>query len=171
MCVKYCLDTGWYAANYSMADPNYYGSQAGCSFVEEMCSNSTWGRYYCSPHTCGEICSHQCVGDRSAIGIKFYPYSICDIHFMDLGYCELSAYNNLPTYYQHVPGNASAGGSSEFADYCPLVDSYAGFSCFDGRVPDTLGFLELGENYTQSSACFDTLDTPGFGGGCFPKRH
>lgn len=74
---------GWYAVNYLAADPNYFGSGEGhhsllpsnlkslqflgCLFVQDMCSSTTWGRYFCT-EPCGSNCPGRCNGDRSALG-------------------------------------------------------------------------------------------------------
>ena len=39
---------GWYTVDYSYAENSYYGSQKGCKFVREQCSEESWGDDFCT---------------------------------------------------------------------------------------------------------------------------
>jgi len=69
--------SGWYAPDYSYAEPYYYGQGQGCSFIqgtcgnsnydfEEFCSGSSRG---CAPHG---IAGGMCGSDSKTDGCRYY---------------------------------------------------------------------------------------------------
>ena len=57
-------DTGWYRANYSMAQPLKWGAGLGCDFVKKSCADwmsTRLSQYDCSLLSCqssNEMCLH-----------------------------------------------------------------------------------------------------------------
>lgn len=93
-------DSGWYQANFSMAEQLDWGRNQGIEFVRSRCSN--WnGAYRCnSTHSSG------CTYNREAEG-----------------YCPIVRYNgDLPPWAQYFPeSNKGAKGSHSFLSWLHLL--------------------------------------------------
>ncbi|OAE20884.1 hypothetical protein AXG93_3256s1310 [Marchantia polymorpha subsp. ruderalis] len=147
-------DSGWYRANFSVAEQLDWGRNQGVDFVRSRCSD--WnGAYYCnSTHSSG------CTYNREAEG-----------------YCPIVRYNgNLPPWAQYFP-EGNKGGQSSLADYCAYFVAYSDGSCTDtnsARSPDRM----LGEMRGEDSRCMlSSLVRTGFvrgtltqGNGCYQHR-
>ncbi|KAJ8494139.1 hypothetical protein OPV22_015860 [Ensete ventricosum] len=147
-------DSGWYHANYSMADHLDWGRNQGTEFVTSPCNH--WkGAYRCNTtHLSG------CTYNREAEG-----------------YCPIVSYNgDLPKWAQYFP-QANKGGQSSLADYCTYFVAYSDGSCTDtnsARAPDRM----LGEVRGTNSRCMtSSLVRTGFvrgsttqGNGCYQHR-
>ncbi|KAK4429151.1 Leishmanolysin-like peptidase [Sesamum alatum] len=147
-------DSGWYRANYSMADRLDWGRNQGTGFVTSPCNH--WkGAYHCnSTHISG------CTYNREAEG-----------------YCPIVSYNgDLPQWARYFP-QANKGGQSSLADYCTYFVAYSDGSCTDtnsARAPDRM----LGEVRGSNSRCMaSSLVRSGFvrgsstqGNGCYQHR-
>lgn len=147
-------DSGWYRANYSMAEGLDWGRNQGVDFVVEPC-NLWKGAYRCnSTHSSG------CTYNREAEG-----------------YCPIVSYSSdLPTWAQYF-SQANKGGQSSLADYCAYFVAYSDGSCTDtnsARAPDRM----LGEMRGSDSRCMQSsLVRSGFvrgtltqGNGCYQHR-
>ncbi|KAG8291644.1 hypothetical protein J6590_055212 [Homalodisca vitripennis] len=116
-------DTGWYRANYSMAQPLTWGRNLGCDFVTTSCkqwmdSKRIIGK---SIHPfCDKVkrdpLETECTDDRSSVAL-----------------CNLVEHlSPLPTHYQnfdsipHVKEGREGyyGGSVSLADYCPYIQEF-----------------------------------------------
>ncbi|CAM6102918.1 unnamed protein product [Calypogeia fissa] len=147
-------DSGWYQANFSMAEQLDWGRNQGTDFVSSRCSN--WnGAYRCnSTHSSG------CTYNREAEG-----------------YCPIVRYNgDLPQWAQYFP-ESTKGGQSSLADFCAYFVAYSDGSCTDtssARSPDRM----LGEMRGEDSRCMlSSLVRTGFvrgslsqGNGCYQHR-
>ncbi|GAA0184462.1 metalloprotease [Lithospermum erythrorhizon] len=147
-------DSGWYRANYSMADRLDWGHNQGTDFVTSPCNH--WkGAYHCnSTHLSG------CTYNREAEG-----------------YCPIVNYSgDLPQWARYFP-QANKGGQSSLADYCTYFVAYSDGSCTDtksARAPDRV----LGEVRGTNSRCMSSsLVRSGFvrgsmtqGNGCYQHR-
>uniref|UniRef100_A0A1D1YLX8 Leishmanolysin-like peptidase n=1 Tax=Anthurium amnicola TaxID=1678845 RepID=A0A1D1YLX8_9ARAE len=147
-------DSGWYKANYSMADRLDWGRNQGTEFVTSPCNH--WkGAYHCNTTQLSG-----CTYNREAEG-----------------YCPIVSYNgDLPQWAQYFP-QANKGGQSSLADYCTYFVAYSDGSCTDvnsARAPDRM----LGEVRGSSSRCMaSSLVRSGFvrgsmtqGNGCYKHR-
>ncbi|RHY35487.1 hypothetical protein DYB32_000038 [Aphanomyces invadans] len=107
MTLAFFEDTGWYTANYSMAQALPWGYLEGCSFATGQCSE--WSNdYFCS--AAGEHCS----ATRDA-----------------KGYCDINTYtSSIPSGFQYFK-NAKLGGQDTFSDYCPTYQGYSNGACSD----------------------------------------
>jgi len=81
--------TGWYTADYSYAEPYFFGQGQGCGFINTKCSstNPSFNEYCgqsgrgCSPHGRG---GGYCSSDSIMDGCKFYfPSAEYDCEFED----------------------------------------------------------------------------------------
>eukprot|EP01018_Ginkgo_biloba_P018495 Gb_23702 [translate_table: standard] len=147
-------DSGWYQANFSMAERLDWGRHQGVSFVTSPCNH--WkGAYRCnSTHSSG------CTYNREAEG-----------------YCPIVSYSgDLPLWARYFP-QANKGGQSSLADYCAYFVAYSDGSCTDtnsARSPDRM----LGEMRGPDSRCMpSSLVRTGFvrgtltqGNGCYQHR-
>ncbi|CAK9859449.1 unnamed protein product [Sphagnum jensenii] len=147
-------DSGWYKANYSMAEQLDWGQNQGTEFLMSRCD--AWnGAYHCnSTHSSG------CTYNREAEG-----------------YCPIEQYNNdLPAWARYFP-EPNKGGQSSLADYCAYYVAYSDGSCIDtnsARSPDRM----LGETRGRESRCMaSSLVRTGFvrgssmqGHGCYEHR-
>eukprot|EP01018_Ginkgo_biloba_P031850 Gb_35843 [translate_table: standard] len=147
-------DSGWYWANYSMAEWLDWGRNQGVDFVNARC-NLWKGAYHCnSTHSSG------CTYNREAEG-----------------YCPIVSYGgDLPPWARYFP-QANKGGQSSLADYCAYFVAYSDGSCTDtnsARAPDRM----LGEMRGPDSRCMSSsLVRMGFvrgtltqGNGCYQHR-
>lgn len=147
-------DSGWYKANYSMADHLDWGRNQGTEFVTLPC-NLWKGAYHCNNTQLSG-----CTYNREAEG-----------------YCPIVSYNgNLPQWARYFP-QANKGGQSSLADYCTYFVAYSDGSCTDtnsARAPDRM----LGEVRGSNSRCMaSSLVRTGFvrgsttqGNGCYQHR-
>lgn len=147
-------DSGWYRANYNMADRLDWGRNQGTEFVTSPC-NLWKGAYHCNTTQ-----SSGCTFNREAEG-----------------YCPIVYYNgDLPHWARYFP-QANQGGQSSLADYCTYFVAYSDGSCTDvnsARPPDRM----LGEVRGSSSRCMaSSLVRAGFvrgssaqGNGCYQHR-
>ncbi|XP_017782298.1 PREDICTED: leishmanolysin-like peptidase [Nicrophorus vespilloides] len=116
-------DTGWYKANYSMAETLTWGRNLGCDFVMKSCkewitTKSARGR---SIHPfCNKVKRNplqtECTDDRTSVAL-----------------CNLDKHSEfLPQLYQNFdkidyvePGTEGFyGGSVSLADYCPYIQEF-----------------------------------------------
>ncbi|XP_074565575.1 LOW QUALITY PROTEIN: uncharacterized protein LOC141822056 [Curcuma longa] len=147
-------DSGWYQANYSMAERLDWGRNQGTEFVTSPCNH--WkGAYQCNTTQLSG-----CTYNREAEG-----------------YCPIVSYNgDLPKWAQYFP-QANKGGQSSLADYCTYFVAYSDGSCTDtssARAPDRM----LGEVRGSNSRCMaSSLVRTGFvrgsmtqGNGCYQHR-
>lgn len=147
-------DSGWYQANYSVADHLDWGRNQGTEFVTSPC-NSWKGAYHCNTTQLSG-----CTYNREAEG-----------------YCPITSYSNdLPQWARYFP-QANKGGQSSLADYCTYFVAYSDGSCTDtnsARAPDRM----LGEVRGINSRCMaSSLVRTGFvrgsmtqGNGCYQHR-
>ncbi|KAL8250641.1 hypothetical protein R6Q59_034334 [Mikania micrantha] len=147
-------DSGWYEANYSMADRLDWGLNQGTEFVTNSC-NLWKGAYHCNTT----------------------QFSGCTYNREAEGYCPIVSYSgDLPQWARYFP-QANKGGQSTLADYCTYFVAYSDGSCVDtnsARLPDRM----LGEVRGSSSRCMSSsLVRNGFvrgsmtqGNGCYQHR-
>ncbi|KAI4316786.1 hypothetical protein L6164_024731 [Bauhinia variegata] len=147
-------DSGWYKANYSMADHLDWGRNQGVEFVTSPC-NLWKGAYRCNTTQLSG-----CTYNREAEG-----------------YCPIVTYSgDLPQWARYFP-QANKGGQSSLADYCTYFVAYSDGSCTDtnsARAPDRM----LGEVRGSNSRCMaSSLVRTGFvrgsmtqGNGCYQHR-
>ncbi|XP_063608213.1 leishmanolysin-like peptidase [Penaeus indicus] len=156
-------DTGWYRANYHLAQPLKWGRHLGCTFAMSSCKE------YMEEQTkkgksihpfCNKVkrdpLETDCTEDRSSVAL-----------------CNLIEHKNqLPPHYQnfgaipHVPLHKVGhyGGSVALADYCPYIQEFTwkskdviirGSHCqFGENSPDPERNFAL-ESYTRDSKCFN----------------
>ncbi|RZC41773.1 leishmanolysin-like peptidase, partial [Asbolus verrucosus] len=116
-------DTGWYLANYSMAEPMSWGKGLGCDFVMKSCKE--WisiksSRGFSIHPFCNKVkrdpLQTECTDDRTSVAL-----------------CNLVAHDSkLPKLYQNFddikyvdPGTEEYyGGSVALADYCPYIQEF-----------------------------------------------
>ncbi|XP_073046027.1 uncharacterized protein [Primulina eburnea] len=147
-------DSGWYRANYSMADRLDWGNNQGIEFITSPCSR--WkGAYHCNST----------------------QFSGCTYNREAEGYCPIVNYSgDLPQWARYFP-QANKGGQSSLADYCTYFVAYSDGSCMDtnsARAPDRM----LGEVRGSNSRCMaSSLVRSGFvrgstiqGNGCYQHR-
>ncbi|KAJ3639882.1 hypothetical protein Zmor_003253 [Zophobas morio] len=156
-------DTGWYLANFSMAEPMSWGKNLGCDFVTKSCKEwitikSSRGA---SIHPfCNKVkrdpLQTECTDDRTSVAL-----------------CNLVAHETkLPQIYQNFdsikyvdPGKEEYyGGSVTLADYCPYIQEFTwrsknvivrGSHCQypeNNPKPDKNFALE---KYGENSRCFE----------------
>lgn len=147
-------DSGWYKANYSMADRLDWGRNQGTDFVTSPC-NQWKGAYHCNTT----------------------QFSGCTYNREAEGYCPIVSYSgDLPQWARYFP-QANKGGQSSLADYCTYFVAYSDGSCTDTnstRPPDKI----LGEVRGSNSRCMaSSLVRAGFlrgsmsqGNGCYRHR-
>ncbi|KAG5889190.1 hypothetical protein JTB14_019207 [Gonioctena quinquepunctata] len=156
-------DTGWYKANYSMAEEMSWGRNLGCDFVLKSCKD--W------------------ITMKSARGLSIHPFcnkvkrdplqTECTDDRTSVALCNLVEHKQqLPMLYQnfdfiqHVESGMEGyyGGSVSLADYCPYIQEFTwrsknvvvrGSHCHyaeNNPKPDKNFALE---KYSEKSRCFE----------------
>ncbi|VDD93296.1 unnamed protein product [Enterobius vermicularis] len=158
-------DSGWYKANYSVAETLHWGKDLGCEFAMKSCGEWIQNQHLPPSPYCDEI-KHD--GTRSLATTR------CTTQRDSLALCNLVPYKQpLPEEYlnfDYLKGVRSEGlkyygGSVELADYCPYNQEFEWKATNlterrDSRcelpgnlVPeDTNTILEV---YGEDSMCFD----------------
>ncbi|URE23692.1 metalloendopeptidase metallopeptidase zinc ion binding protein [Musa troglodytarum] len=149
-------DSGWYQANYSMADRLDWGWNQGIEFVTSPCNH--WkGAYHCNTTQLSG-----CTYNREAEGSN-----------LSHGMPKVALFS----YYSSLSDCNLNGGQSSLADYCTYFVAYSDGSCTDtnsARAPDRA----LGEVRGSNSRCMaSSLVRTGFvrgsmtqGNGCYQHR-
>ena len=163
-------DTGWYKANYSLADELDWGKELGCLFTKASCK--TWMEKHLRKK-------------KSAVpfcyAIKKTPLHMrCTHSKLSVALCNLRKYHRaLPEEYQyfnHLPiseknpdedepvglvirDTASYGGAVPLADYCPFYQKFT-LTGTDGAKRETT--CTMGEN---SPAMLDNYALEHYGPG------
>ncbi|XP_057192706.1 leishmanolysin-like peptidase isoform X2 [Triplophysa rosa] len=130
-------DTGWYRANYSMAENLEWGRGLGCDFVMKSC------KFWIDQHrNARPTLSPYCDSVRTA------PLQLtCRQDQLAVAVCNLQKFSRaLPPEYQyfdHITGVAEEdlsayGGAVEIADYCPFSQEFS---------------WHVGGEYQRSSYC------------------
>merc|ERR550514_841224 len=145
-------DTGWYKANYSMAQTAHWGYKAGCAFATQPCL-SGGSRDGVTPPVSTEP-NHFC----NTPGAE-----MCTVARESRGYCSTRTFTEpIPPYFQYFPSNAALGGYSKNADFCPLVAPLSFQSSVYGRRSSCTDPTHAprdntrGETYGTKSRCFQT---------------
>ncbi|KAL8167894.1 hypothetical protein V2J09_009393 [Rumex salicifolius] len=147
-------DSGWYKANYSMAEHLNWGHNQGTDFVTLPC-NQWKGAYRCNNSQVSG-----CTYNREAEG-----------------YCPIVSYSGDLPHWARYFSQPNKGGQSSLADYCAYFVAYSDGSCTDAnsaRAPDRM----LGEMRGSNSRCMaSSLVRTGFvrgsmtqGNGCYEHR-
>lgn len=146
-------DTGWYVADYSVADRLDWGRGKGCAFTTNDCSAWEGEGYECKASD-ASACTHDRkskVGCGCSLGFsaRVQPTTrLCSpptIGLLRLGNVQWGPTGCVPAHlwagefhyclaYDAFNANVRAlqprvGGHSELADYCPLVRSYSDALC------------------------------------------
>ena len=103
-------DSGWYKANYYTGGLMRFGKNKGCDFLYEKCVNSNTHKTSFNNEFFDEYYNKRktpsCSSGRQSRNYKvFYQYSA-----------------DIPNEFRYF-GNSKKGGSSSYADYCPIMDS------------------------------------------------
>ena len=103
-------DSGWYKANYYTGGLMRFGKNKGCDFVYEKCVNPQTHKTSFLNEFFDELyrdrTTPSCSSGRQSRNYKvFYKYS-----------------SDIPKDFQYFE-KTTRGGSSSYADYCPIMDS------------------------------------------------
>ncbi|KAG7330970.1 hypothetical protein KOW79_004939 [Hemibagrus wyckioides] len=143
-------DTGWYRANYSMAENLEWGKGLGCDFVTKSCKYWIDQQRKMSP-TPTPYCD----------SVRGSPLQLsCRQDQLAVAVCNLQKYPRpLPQeyrYFDSIPGVAEEdlsfyGGSVEIADFCPFSQE---FSWHLSGEYQRSSFCRIQENQPDSSRNF-----------------
>lgn len=163
-------DTGWYKANYSMADTLDWGKNLGCTFAKSSCK--TWMEQHMEDLR---------LAQPFCFTIKRAPLRMrCTHSRMSVALCNLRQYDEaLPNEYQYfsflpdtkgkdlgmlVRDTAYYGGAVALADYCPYYQKFT-LSDKGGKKRETTctvkdnapAFMDnyALESYGKQSRCFE----------------
>lgn len=156
-------DTGWYSANYSMAQLLSWGRNLGCDFVTKSCKHwmDTKRKMGKSIHPfCDKVkrdpLETECTDDRSSVALCNlieYPQQLQKLY---------QNFDSIP----HVSAGREGfyGGSVSLADYCPYIQEFTwrsknvvvrGSHCqYPENNPHQDKNFAL-ESYGEDSRCFD----------------
>ena len=129
-------DSGWFRANYSVAEPLLWGRGKGCSYVTSPCVSG--GGTAALDGMCTSAGATGCTADYRA-----------------RGYCNLVTYpEDLPLANQYF-ADPKLGGAVTQADHCPHYRSYASGQCAaPGNSPSARGLRNYrAESYGASAYC------------------
>lgn len=148
-------DSGWYSANYTKAKIMPWGHGAGCDFVRQPCLiKDSNGQTSIPDYGKGYFCTSQSQKGCSPS------------HNYKMG-CTLLDYEvfinspNPPPRFQYF-SKESLGGLQQ-ADYCPIYGSVykKNAHMLDCRDPSNDEFNLFGEDYGESSTCFESTSGTG----------
>ncbi|KAF6217234.1 hypothetical protein GE061_001588 [Apolygus lucorum] len=160
-------DTGWYSANYDMAQPLSWGKNLGCDFVLKSCKDWIDSKRS-SGHSIHPFCDKvkrdpletECTDDRTSVAlcnlVSYYPQTLPE---------QYQNFGHIP----HIPEGEEGyyGGVVSLADYCPYIQEFTwrsqnivirGSHCQypeNNPHPDKNFALE---EYGEESRCFDHTD-------------
>ena len=153
-------DTGWYRANYEMAENLDWGRNSGCIFAQNSCK--AWMDYQMKNN---DSISPYC----TQLSFNSHTLTGCTHNYHGVGICNLVKYKTpLPIAYQYfdsLPGvdvPSNYGGATVLADFCPYYQELdwkkgniivRGSSCkheSNNLASDNYAL----ETYGESSACF-----------------
>ena len=154
-------DSGWYVANYKMAESFDWGQSAGCLFAQNSCK--AWMDHQTKIN--GSI-SPYC----TQLSLKTHTQTGCTHSYHGVGICNMVKYvSPLPLVYQYfdsLPGVNTPdryGGKIMLADYCPYYQEVdwknngkrvRGSSCkHESNKPSSDKNYSL-EMYGEYSSCF-----------------
>jgi len=103
-------DSGWYKANYYTGGLMRFGKNKGCDFIFEKCVNPNTHKTIFNNEFFDELYNNRktpsCSSGRLSRNYKiFYQYS-----------------SDIPQEFRYFD-KSTRGGSSAYADYCPIMDS------------------------------------------------
>ena len=103
-------DSGWYKANYYTGGLMRFGKNKGCDFIFEKCVNPNTHKTIFNNEFFDELYNNRktpsCSSGRLSRNYKiFYQYS-----------------SDIPKDFRYFE-KSTRGGSSAYADYCPIMDS------------------------------------------------
>ncbi len=154
-------DTGWYTANYEMAEKLDWGRNSGCIFAQNSCK--AWMDYRMrNSSSISPYCTQ--------LPFKSHTRTGCTHNYHGVGICSLVKYKTpLPIAYQYfdsLPGVDAPsyyGGATFLADYCPYYQeldwkkgdvTVRSSSCkHESNKPSSDKNYAL-EMYGENSACF-----------------
>ncbi|XP_074262234.1 leishmanolysin-like peptidase isoform X2 [Saimiri boliviensis] len=165
-------DTGWYKANYSMAEKLDWGRGMGCDFVRKSCKfwidQQRHKRQMLSPY-CDTLRSNPlqltCRQDQRAVAV-----------------CNLQKFPKpLPQEYQYfdeltgIPAEDLPyyGGSVEIADYCPFSQEFSWHLSgeyqrnSDCRILENQPVCLIQKSAFVMEKCERKLSYPDWGSGCY----
>lgn len=114
-------DTGWYEANYDMAEPLRWGKGYGCTFAQNSCKAWMMAQ---SNNIIYPFCKRV---KKNNEGL----HTSCSVDKTSVAMCNLVEYNKpLPIEYQYfdeLDGTSNPeryGGSVDYADFCPYFQAF-----------------------------------------------
>ena len=153
-------DSGWYAANYSMAVPRVdppisWGRGTGCDFLRRPCLHQ---QPPSGSDTLGAAISVDLTSSTSA------PQHFCtapakrgcSLNRLSKAVCNINSYTaDLPKWFQYFSSKADIGGGLAEADFCPYMESYSNQYCPDPAGQPSTNYQ--GEVYGKTrSRCFES---------------
>ena len=178
-------DTGWYRANYRMAENLDWGRTSGCIFAQNSCK--AWMDYQMrNNRSVSPYCTQ--------LPPKNHAHTGCTHSYHGVGICSLVKYTGpLPVAYQYfdsLPGADTPshyGGATILADFCPYFQeldwkkgnrTVRSSSCkheSNKPISDNYALEMYGENsacflqgkpWTQTS-CSQKVTATDWGSGCY----
>jgi len=107
-------DTGWYRANFSMAEVITFGHNASCDFVEKPCIVDNAIPEYSKGYFCNstdKINDNACDPSRTTV-------AFCDLY--DLSQGSQSKTSPIPDVYQYFDNPSLGAKKFQLADFCPM---------------------------------------------------
>ncbi|RNA21167.1 leishmanolysin-like peptidase [Brachionus plicatilis] len=166
-------DTGWYIANYSMAEELRWGSNLGCDFVKKSCKSwmdSRREKNLSIQPFCDYIPANENVNTKYECNEQRDAVLLCNM--VEYSHEIPTIYRNFDSYYHQNHSHAKnwlprysfshLGGSVALADYCPFMQQVSwsmnneirdSRCIYEENSPDKSKNYIL-ENYGSKSKCF-----------------
>eukprot|EP00587_Corethron_hystrix_P002943 CAMPEP_0113302822 /NCGR_PEP_ID=MMETSP0010_2-20120614/3491_1 /TAXON_ID=216773 ORGANISM="Corethron hystrix, Strain 308" /NCGR_SAMPLE_ID=MMETSP0010_2 /ASSEMBLY_ACC=CAM_ASM_000155 /LENGTH=706 /DNA_ID=CAMNT_0000156709 /DNA_START=71 /DNA_END=2191 /DNA_ORIENTATION=- /assembly_acc=CAM_ASM_000155 len=145
-------DSGWYKADYSVAEMSPFGHGAGCSFVYDDCIVNEEIPSYSKGYFCNSPLSIR-------NGLVEDGTFFCDHSHRSIAMCDMVDVTKIsggqlpPKEFSYFNQNVMAGLMQQI-DYCPISSLY-NFYCADSINANTK-FALTGEYFGEDSKCFNT---------------
>merc|ERR1740124_1744033 len=144
-------DSGWYRANFSMANVITFGHGASCDFVEKPCIVDNAIPEYSKGYFCNstdKATDYSCDPSRTIV-------ALCDLY--DLSEGNKNAASPIPTVYQYFDNPAYGAKKFQLADFCPMYIEPL-FSC-QKALPQVMAdkmSVFADERFGENSRCIDS---------------
>lgn len=134
--LAYFEDTGYYTANYDVADTRFFGYHAGCDFVQKKCNDAA-----------NSARTEHCFDADST-------NTYCTEDLLGRGVCSVSQYSSLLPANMQYFSDPTLGSTAQVSDFCPSVQAYSNRVCVDSALRDSEDVF--GQSFGKKSRCFSS---------------
>jgi len=157
--------TGWYVANYSFAEPYWFGQGQGCNFLKGSCDTTSFKfEEFCSGTVRGCAATGRgggpCSGDTKLDGCRYW-YPDIDYDCDNVDGVDYARYPEIQVFGRGAGSKCFSGNLTRFKSSTPSSFCFK-FSCVGKGSTSTLQ-VQIG-NTTVTCTNEGTIQVPGYNG-------